>query len=1445
MIYLHFVTFKIFEKIIMYKIWKNRKKRRILISIAIATFSILTIIVTLYAQKIVERELSSYMSSSTDGQYHVDLGNVDVNIFSQTVSISDFKIIGTQIADESYYTIKAKELRVENINVRKLLRERKLSMHLLALNAPEVGIYSGKEKLENDTTQQMISTEELLLQLKPFFTSQLHEIQIDEFQLQQATIVHYEAANPTIVLNAIRKLDIRIKNFCINADIVAAHNLFESDDVILQMSDFKYLLSDKIHELKLSRFTYLLNNDSFYGENLSIAPKDTTEIGNPMYYIDLPYFGIKTNISGLTQVDSIIIDSLVVLDAQIRYRPVAQNSSFDVTQLDQLNLYELIKGDLKKFAVSHLQLEAKSLIIESADSTKNAQLFKGMQFRGDRFEIDSLSSTNASKFLYTDNFKFTVSSYSHLLQNNVQRIEANNVQLSTYENYLKADHINLIQVDTLSQSTNYSFSCDSILLSDISLPKLLHERILPLKQVVIYAPRTEVERLRENRKEKPAVNLQEQAYKLVNNYVKGMYAETILIKDGNVELFDKRQGHSGYIGTGFRFELRDFKLDSESIEQSNRIFNTEWFDILLTDYTMDMNDQIHQLDFDTLHISSQHKSLDIKNAHLHPQNIKDIEQYLKQNDKHKLYQIVLPEVHLVHVDLLAAFFHQKLVIDRFEILEPNIAIESFQQNRKKRNIQVELNLEELYALMHGHINHLQVNELIFNQAKLHYKSHTAKGTEIDFTNQFSLKLEHFLLNETESKKAHHLPAEAFQISIEKHTFQLPDGVHSIYADTVSYSSRDSSVQAKNVKLYANSKNENYKKVPWIYQITVPLIHMKGVNIETLSFDNKIDLLEVELNHAEIQLTENFKQKKLRKKSNDSTSPLNFKMPKGIDAIVLQRLILKDSKFMIDKKVANKRQLLLNTYANSYLNHIVIEKDSVGRASFNVNDYDFELNHFKQISPQGDQQITFGTLQVLSEVKTVQLKDFEIKNKDAQGSFNRFVYVPTITISDIDLRNVVNHKAFNCSQIIIQEPEIDFVNSKIKSGEEKQKASNPFYIALPISMRKFISYLQANSITLQQGKINIAGNLPLTQIEHLNFTLNEVYLDTLISNKPFASESFSLDTRDVKMQNDLYEIGIDNLALSSAKKCFIMQGLGIMPRYDLDSYQSHFIYQNDYFVVQLQELKLQEFDIQALLKTKNLRAQNLLLNGIGLYVYRDKRLPFNESNRPPMPQEAMKNLPITFNIDSIQFKDSNFTYGERLNITPEAYKINFNDAEGLIHPFSNIESTFANDSSMWVDLKTKFQGVGQIQAQIGLNMLSSSSSYTMNLQMSPFELSAISGITDKAALVAINSGKLNELWANFSADKYSSHGVLSLDYEDLNITALKYKNDKIKQRKFVSALANMVVPSQTKLSKEKQLYTISFERDESKSIFAYWWKSIFSGILDSFDLGEEKGEKKEA
>jgi hypothetical protein len=115
-----------------------------------------------------------------------------------------------------------------------------------------------------------------------------------------------------------------------------------------------------------------------------------------------------------------------------------------------------------------------------------------------------------------------------------------------------------------------------------------------------------------------------------------------------------------------------------------------------------------------------------------------------------------------------------------------------------------------------------------------------------------------------------------------------------------------------------------------------------------------------------------------------------------------------------------------------------------------------------------------------------------------------------------------------------------------------------------------------------------------------------------------------------------------------------------------------------------------------------------------------------------------------------------------------------------------------------------------------------------------------------AKIGLKSGTISRLDFNILANDYDGSGELIIRYENLEVELLnkEYKADEQILRKIGAFLANKIVIKSNNPNKkgEVQRGNVYFIRETHKSMFAYWWKLIFSGMKSTI-TGESLEEMK--
>ncbi len=1413
---------------------KKTKKRRwrtpiIVVGIIVVIFTVLTI----SAENFVERELSEHLSRSTQGNYSIKIGKVGVNILNQSVSIQNIVIDSDSLSNKTHYKAHIKELKIGDLAVKRLFKHRKLHMDLMQVSKPTIYIYSVQQSQTDTVAIKAIDPQDILQQIKPFLSSSLFEIAIDECRLEQANLLHYNAYSPNTLLNSIKKLDVEIEGFFVDSNIINQQRFFHSKEVTLSISDLNYALSDSIHHLRIERLSYLLNDHSILGNNFSVMPNNSNLQNKALYWIEIPQVKIKSDIATITNTDSLVVDSLIALDSKIKYRPAGTmkiDSIFSLEKINKVDLYSLIANDLGKFAVNYLLLESKSFIIESPNKSKESQYITDLHFHANHFELDSTSKDNPAKFFYTDDFELSIGNYQYTLNDKVHQVVANNIQLSSYTETFKTNNIQINKLDTVSLPSNFNFACDSLLLTNVDLPKLLHERKMPVGQLFVYSPNIFFEQTldKENKK-----NINDVIYDLISNYIEGLYAKRISIDAGKLTFIDSRNANDQKISTDFNLELLGFGLDPTSLKLTSRLFNANSFDISLNNYLMDMNDNIHQLGIEEAIISSNNLQLTINNAHLSPKQRTNFKRLVRANQKSEVLDISIPFLQLNNTNLWAAFFKKELYIKHFIIDQPNVNVERFGKLAKQKKDVKGISLSSIYTLIEPYVSNIDVELLDFKDAVLNYQTHLqTKGTS-EVTNKFSLQLEHFSLNKDIAEHYNKLPAQSFRMQIKDQKVQLADEVHSLLIEEINFSSKDSLLQGLNLQLIADPQSQKYDSIPWHIFLSSPKVYLTKVNLNEISFEHLFNVREVVVQNPEIKLYQNFKQTIIDEEK-VSFKDFDLPMPKQVKGIDVGRLNFDNGQLMVYQKGEKQSKLIVRSGVDFMIEGAsLIESEQKGVARTENKTFDMLLSNFMFSLPKNDDKIKADTLRVSSEFSKLLISEFKLVNKDLYNNDFTFVHLPNLTFEGFSVNDAIYNNSFVARLVKANNLLVDFRTEKTETSKKnKETNKNESFTNMKLEgiLAKAFNSIQLDNVIIDDASLVLPNNEYIDTLKRIDINLQALFLDTLESANTFGVESFDISTNSIRFEgeNKLYRYSIDRVFISSKLNELSLSGVGVTPLYSIADYQDFFNYQTDYFYASIDKINLTNIGLEHLLRERELNVSKIDVKNMILSLYRDKNKPFNEANRPLMPQELIKSIPIAFNVDTVELQNAIISYRELTVNTPNAYRITFEDTNAKIYPLTNIPKLITENPIMHLNANSSLLGRADLHTRISFNMERKDCLYRLHAELSPLELAYISNITNNAALLSIKSGILNSLVANFEADTLSSFGTLHLGYDKLSVAPLKYSEDGLRERKIASFVANnFIIPSKSK----QEVATIRWKRDVRKSIFNYWWRSIASGFLE--------------
>lgn len=442
------------------------------------------------------------------------------------------------------------------------------------------------------------------------------------------------------------------------------------------------------------------------------------------------------------------------------------------------------------------------------------------------------------------------------------------------------------------------------------------------------------------------------------------------------------------------------------------------------------------------------------------------------------------------------------------------------------------------------------------------------------------------------------------------------------------------------------------------------------------------------------------------------------------------------------------------------------------------------------------------------------------------------------ITSFDLLLFIQEKQVDINKIRIIKPQMKLYKNRgfVNQATPTQQK--------PDSLQKeaFIDYISLEEILIKDLNLEYYINStekPDLSIKRINISL----MNPVIDHKQFPRLNKVLTVDDIKMdmqgisffdKKGFYDIKLENIIYDDENWSFTLNNLSISPLLSKKEFAKKNPFQIDRFDGNVKQIIITHIDVPLLLDEGVLAIEDISVNNANFEIYRDKNHPFKTTNTPKLPQQAIRSIKQKLEINSIDINNVTVVYTETAEGVNKPGKIEFKNATAHISNFGNTKD-WISSKEMKINAETYVYGKGKLNAQFNFPL--SSNTFYFSGQLAKTQMSIFNEMTINAAGVKVKEGTIDNMSFDVVATSTKATGNLDLYYHDLRIALLKEEdeNGQVKEKKMLNFLANnLLVPVQNP-NKKDQFYegTIEFERVKNKGIFNYLWKSVFSGIKDTF------------
>lgn len=527
-----------------------------------------------------------------------------------------------------------------------------------------------------------------------------------------------------------------------------------------------------------------------------------------------------------------------------------------------------------------------------------------------------------------------------------------------------------------------------------------------------------------------------------------------------------------------------------------------------------------------------------------------------------------------------------------------------------------------------------------------------------------------------------------------------------------------------------------------------------------------------------------------------------------------------------KRISDKMKVVLGS-GNMQINSISSDGEAIAARDLHLKLRQFAFSNDKiKIDPTGKESLQ------------IDASDFIYNTASASNGKQWQINLDTLIASGIIADIISNKHPYSSTQDVFPKKKNKFQYSLSPENSNSDLQLTDDDKNLKNQMREFSDSL-APSIKLSRelNKDKTRQTITITRLELENINLNSengTEIKKLFTN----NDGIKIKNSTVTIQNSKSIINLVNLNFDSKNKDLKMDQFAFEPSADKETFMLTKTVQTSYMKLNMGKLRANGFDMNSFINDDKIMVKNLNADSVFLYIYKDKRLPYNMQEKP-MLTELIGTIPMKINLDTVKLTRANIEYCETNDKTLLNGCVVFNDLKGRILNVRNYNIT-ATDSLKF-KVSSQFMNATTLKVNYAQSYLDTLAAFNITVHISPFDLTKLNPLLGPTVSAKVNSGYLDTISMIAIGRRHVSLGEMKMHYHDLNIEYLDKGNEDSKTLKsrVVTLLAGAVVKKKN-TSGTGDVYA---ERVYEKGFPNYWLRILLSGVMTNTGIRTNKKQEK--
>ncbi|MEX0724067.1 MAG: hypothetical protein WD357_05315 [Gracilimonas sp.] len=319
----------------------------------------------------------------------------------------------------------------------------------------------------------------------------------------------------------------------------------------------------------------------------------------------------------------------------------------------------------------------------------------------------------------------------------------------------------------------------------------------------------------------------------------------------------------------------------------------------------------------------------------------------------------------------------------------------------------------------------------------------------------------------------------------------------------------------------------------------------------------------------------------------------------------------------------------------------------------------------------------------------------------------------------------------------------------------------------------------------------------------------------------------------RTQDGFYDITIGNIDFDKIAESFSIANMALTPllaKYDFSEAKG---YQLDRINLEISELDFSGVDLSSL-DEQHVNVDKLQISEAWMEVFRNKKIDRKEGlNVKPLLNEMANSIDFSIGVDNTSITNTTIIYEEHKAPSDSSAAISFDDLDATISNIRTASHPQFSEDSLRMYVETLFMNTAPLTVDVSYAVFNEADEHTVKAELGSLDPKVAGNMLERSGFVRVEEGLVESLDAEIQLNSESSSGEALVLYRDLKVSFLNEESgEQGFGEKFKDLVANTFAIKSDNTEPDPYTGQIDFEREVEKSIFAYWWKSLLSGIQDT-------------